>query len=71
MSAPALECVGVCDEFVRGKLAAMGVEAHVTHVPPLVRTDWEPLNMRCPHGVLWFTEPTSEQMAAWTEDGAA
>ena len=25
--------------------------------------------MRCPHGVRWWTEPTSDQVAAWARDG--
>jgi ATP-dependent Zn protease len=54
---------------VRDYLAAEGIEATVTHVPPLVPTDYEQLDMRCPHGVLWYTEPTSDQIAKWVAEG--
>lgn len=48
-----------------------GIDAHVTHIPPLAPPAYEPLDMRCPHGVLWYTEPTSEQRAKWAAEGAA
>lgn len=47
------------------------VEAHITHVPPIVPSGYLPLAMRCPHGVLWHMEPTSEQIAEWARDGVA
>ena len=64
-------CAAGCGELVRRGLADQGIEAHVTHIPPLQPTPYEPLNMRCPHGILWFTAPTSEQIAKWVEEGVA
>lgn len=62
-------CAEECATVVRDGLAERGIEAHVTWVPPLIPSDYESLDMRCPHGVLWFTEPTSEQIARWVEKG--
>lgn len=68
----ATECREVLLDTWRQACAQSGVEeieAHVTHVPPLIASGYEPLAMRCPHGVLWHMEPTSEQIAKWAEAG--
>lgn len=44
-------------------------DAHVTHVAPIIPTLYEDVNLRCPHGVLWHMQPTSEQIAEWVRDG--
>ncbi len=62
-------CDAECRVMVENDLRAFGIKAHVTHVPQLVPTGYEPFDMRCPHGVLWFAEPTSEQIARWVEEG--
>lgn len=65
--------VGTCGEECRAVLlegfAKMGVEATVTLEPPIVPPRYEALDMRCPHGRLWFAEPTSEQIAKWAAEG--
>lgn len=58
-----------CDKEVRDRLAEMGVEAHVTSEPPVIPSPYEDLGMRCPHGVRWYAEPTSEQIAKWADEG--
>lgn len=58
-------CYDECRATLLTMFKAEGVEANVTHEPPLFATDYEQLAMRCPHGVLWYTEPTSEQVAEW------
>jgi len=68
-SAP--DCAAECRGLVLRLLRLRGVDAHVTHVPPLVRTPYKPLDMRCPHDVLWYVEPTSEQIAEWAREGVA
>lgn len=68
------ECIAVLREQLALACSATGVpvpDAHITHVPPLVPPMYEPLGMRCPHGVLWHMEPTSEQIAQWAKDGVA
>lgn len=62
-----------CDERCRAALltymAEAGIECTVTTVPPIVEPAYEPLDMRCPHGRLWFMEPTGEQIMRWAEAG--
>lgn len=68
------ECHEVFLDSWRETCAMAGVEeieAHVTHVPPLVSSGYDLLAMRCPHGVLWYAEPTSEQIAKWAKAGVA
>lgn len=64
------ECDSECGELLRRQFGEEGIDAHVTHVPPLFQSPYENLNMRCPHGVLWYTTPTSEQIVKFLEDGA-
>ena len=58
-----------CGGYVRQRLRERGLDAHVTHIPPLFPTLYEDLAMTCPHGVTWHTAPTSEQIAAFVKDG--
>lgn len=64
-----------CGEGCRGRLldfmAARGIECTVTVTPPLVAPRYEPLDMVCPHGRMWFMEPTGDQIARWNADGVA
>ena len=64
-------CYSECAALVRGGLAEHGVDANVTSIPPIFESPYEQLGMRCPHGVLWYTEPTTQQQARWIEDGVA
>ena len=74
MSEPACaaECEAVVRELYADACRRAGVpvpETHITHVAPLVEPLYEDMNMRCPHGVLWHMQPTSEQIAEWVKDG--
>lgn len=60
-----------CGDLLRAHYAENGVEAHITTVPPIVAPAYQPLDMRCPHGVLWYAEPTGDQIAQWAKDGVA
>lgn len=62
-------CADECGEVLRRGLAEKGVEAHVTYLPPLVAQVYESLGMVCPHGVAWYAEPTTEQIAQWAKAG--
>lgn len=62
-------CDGECGEMVRRDLRKAGLDAHVTHIAPLIASPYEDLNMTCPHGVTWHTAPTSEQIAEFVRDG--
>lgn len=61
------DCADECRRVLLDIFAAKGGDVHVTWVPPLFPTGYEPLDMRCSHGVLWFAEPTSEQRLDWAE----
>lgn len=69
--APTPPCDAECGALLRRKLAALGLDAHVTHVPPILPPVYEDLDMTCPHGVRWHTAPTSEQIAKFVRDGVA
>jgi hypothetical protein len=59
-----------CREFLIGKYAEMGIEVAVSPwTPAIIPTTYEPLNMRCPHGVKWHAEPTTDQQAEWARGG--
>lgn len=66
---PPPECAVSCRQVVVDFYAEKGVEAHVTTEPPIVEPGYEPLDMRCPHGVVWFAEPTGDQIAKWNKEG--
>lgn len=60
-----------CGGTVRALYAREGIETTVSNLAPIVTTVYEPLNMRCPHGVLWHAEPTTDQIVQWARDGVA
>jgi hypothetical protein len=62
-------CDDECGRFIRDHFSDGGIEVTVSHLPPLVPGRYEPLGMRCPHGILWHCEPTSDQQAAWARAG--
>ena len=62
-------CDSECGEGIREFLREHGLDGHVTHIPPLVDSGYYDLNMTCPHGVTWHTEPTSEQIAEFVGRG--
>jgi hypothetical protein len=70
-------CASECKTVIREEFAEVcrihGVpvpDCHITHVPPLGEPLYLDLRMRCPHGVVWHMQPTSEQMADWAREGA-
>jgi hypothetical protein len=69
MPADPRTCGDGCAEVLRAVFRDQGVEAHVTSTPPLIQSPYKELAMRCPHGVKWYAEPTSEQIAAWAKAG--
>lgn len=58
-----------CRDILEAHFKAQGIDAHVTAVPQIVDTGYEQLNLTCPHGVPYYAEPTSEQIAQWVKDG--
>lgn len=60
-----------CRDQLAAMYAEQGIEATVTHVPPIFPSGYEQLGGTCPHGTLWHTEPTREQIIRWQKDGVA
>ena len=63
------ECGEKCRATLIEGFVAMGIEAHVTTLPPITPSAYKPFNLRCPHGQLWYAEPTSEQIMRWAQEG--
>lgn len=57
-----------CPKVLRQELSKLGCEVTVSEAPPLVMNPYVD-SMRCPHGTVFFFEPTSDQIAAWARDG--
>lgn len=57
-----------CARFLKGLFIAKDIDVTVSELPPLVATGYEALNMHCPHGVMFYAEPTSEQRAVWARE---
>ena len=62
-------CAHECRKVLIDGMAEQGTEVHATWAPPLFPTGYEPLNMRCPHGVAWYMEPTAEQRNRYAQEG--
>ena len=58
-----------CAQYVKDGLAKLGADVTVSELPPIVGTPYEDLGLTCPHGVRFYAEPTSEQIAQWAADG--
>ena len=59
-----------CADVLREVMASRGVEITVSTEPPLVRNPYVTDPYSCPHKVLFWIEPTSEQIARWVKDAA-
>jgi len=60
-----------CAAFLKQSMADLGIEMTVSTLPPIVESPYEDLGLTCPHGVRFYGEPTSEQIAQWAADGVA
>ena len=64
-----------CAEFIRRAMAAIGAESGrncdivVSSAPHIVASPYGANGYECPHGVTWWIEPTSEQIAEWNREG--
>lgn len=58
-------CKEECSAVLRDVLAERGVEVTASTSPPLIRNPYTVDPFRCPHGVLYWLEPTSEQIMRW------
>jgi hypothetical protein len=66
-----------CGEFIRSTMARIGAESGrnceitVSTAPPVVESPYGANGYECPHGVTYWIEPTSEQIAEWNREGVA
>jgi hypothetical protein len=64
-----------CAEFIRQSMRNIGAELGrnceitVSTAPPLVASPYGANGYECPHGVTYWVEPTSEQIAEWNREG--
>lgn len=58
-----------CGADLVARSRALNVDVTATAELPIVIGPFIPLSMRCPHGVVWYAEPTGEQRADWAERG--
>lgn len=58
-----------CKDVITGQMAKLGCEVIVSTAPPIFPTPYEPAAFRCPHGVLYYLEPSPEQIIRWREAG--
>jgi hypothetical protein len=64
-----------CAEYIRAQMAAIGAERGgsceivVSTAPPLVNSPYGANGYECPHGVTYWIEPASEQIARWNAAG--
>jgi hypothetical protein len=59
----------LCAQTLIDLAAADGTDVHVSTLPPLVASPYGNHRFTCPHGVAYWSEPSSEQIAAWVKDG--
>jgi len=63
-----------CAEFIRNTMARIGAESGrnceivISSAPPIVESPYGANGYTCPHGVTWWIEPTSEQIAEWNRE---
>jgi len=58
-----------CETLLRSKWAAVGTEVTISTAPPIIITPYTQDGLTCPHGITYWMEPTSEQIAQWARDG--
>jgi hypothetical protein len=57
-----------CPTVLKDRMALLGIEIHVSTLPPVVSSPWTEW-LTCPHGTKFWYEPTTDQRAAWARDG--
>ena len=62
------QCPEACRQVVLDAFAKQGVDAVVSTAPPIIPTPYDPYVATCPHGVVFYAEPTGEQRAAWARE---
>lgn len=63
-----------CAEFLLKQFAAIGeekgygCEVTVSTAAPLVAGGYQEAGYECPHGVVYYVEPTSDQILRWARE---
>lgn len=52
-----------CASVIKDGMTRLGCDVTVSTLPPIVTSPYEDLGLICPHGVRFYAEPTSEQIA--------
>lgn len=60
-----------CDQQVMAHFVERHIDVIVSDKPLFIDSDYEDLAMRCPHGTVWYAEPTRAQVVRWWRDGVA
>lgn len=60
----------LCAGELRNMFARIGLDVVVSTAPPIVAGPYTIAPYICPHGVRHWAEPTGEQIARWTAEGA-
>lgn len=58
-----------CPSQLRTEAKAKGVTVTVSEQPPLIVGPYTTDPFVCPHGEMFWIEPTGEQIAQWVRDG--
>ena len=60
-----------CGTWLKECFALLDCDVTVSTAPPLVATDYDQDAgpAICPHGTLFYHEPTSEQIMRWAQEG--
>lgn len=57
-----------CRAALLGQPVLDDLDVTITTTPPMVRGPYTIDGFTCPHGVTFWIEPTSEQIAEWARD---
>ena len=64
------DCWDECTGIVKDVMSSKGADVTVSTAPPLITNAYTVPGsaITCPHGVDYYMEPTSEQIAQWAKD---
>lgn len=64
----------VCRTFIYEQFRALDkltgdtIDVVISTAPPLVESPYGAAGYTCPHGITYWAEPTSEQIAVWAKN---
>ena len=57
-----------CRRLLVDIMTGMGCEVIVSTAAPLTETDYDPNPISCPHGVVYYMQPTNDQIIRWRNE---